>query len=282
MAICIGMGVAIFLTNIGSWQLEDADVYWNAALRLRHGADLYPVSGLHVAEPYRYAPWFAWAWVPLTYLPKLAVQVAWSASLVAATGVAVWPLLRRHSPAAVCLAGVLGGLLLRTATTGNVHPLLVASLVIGVHRRSGPVWIGLAGSLKVAPIAFALLYLGRREWGRFLAAIAITAALWAPAVLYDLDAYPRVVAESMSLLWWAGTAPWMVVGLLASVAAVGAARTSYGPLAASFATLAALPRLLIYDLTWLLVGAVPDDARRDDDGERSGIASRHAGTRKAR
>jgi hypothetical protein len=269
--------MAMVVANIGSWQLEDADVYWNAALRLRHGGDLYPISGLQVGEPYRYAPWFAWAWVPLTYVPKLAVQVAWSSVLVAATGVAIWPLLRSRSVAGICLAGIMGGLLLRTATTGNVHALLVAGLLTGLSGRSGPIWIGLAASLKVAPIAFVLLYLGRREWGRAAAAVAVTTALWAPAMLYDLSSYPRTVGDSISILSWAGVWPWMLVALLASAFAIGLARTRYGALAASVATLAVLPRLLIYDLTWLLVGAVPGTSRGD-----FGMTSRQAGSGNAR
>ncbi len=245
------------LTNIGSWQLEDADVYWNAALRLRHGADLYPAVELTVPEPYRYAPWFAWAWVPLTYLPKLPVQVAWSVALVIATGAAIWPLARERSVPAICIAGILGGLLFRTATTGNVHPLLVAALMFGLPRRSGPIWIGLAASLKVAPVAFALLYLGRREWRRFLLATGMTAALWSQVLLYRIDAYPRTIGESMSVLWWGGAGPWLLVALLASIWAVRIAATRYGPLAAAVAALATLPRLLIYDLTWLMVAAAP-------------------------
>ena len=72
LAICIGMGLAFAIANAFSWQLEDAEAYWNAALRLRSGGDLYVAVPLGADETiaYRYAPWLAWLWIPLTYLPQ--------------------------------------------------------------------------------------------------------------------------------------------------------------------------------------------------------------------
>lgn len=85
LAICIGFGLAFFIANVRSWQLEDSEAYWNAALRLRGGEPLYvPVDPGADEMIARYAPWFAWLWVPLTMLPKGAVQVGWSLLLLAA------------------------------------------------------------------------------------------------------------------------------------------------------------------------------------------------------
>ena len=191
LAICIGFGLAFVIANIRSWELEDAEAYWNAALRLRDGGELYPaLANVNAPEVYRYAPWFAWLWVPLTYLPKEIVQVGWSVLLLAAGAVALLPILRVRSVAALCLVALLGGLLVRTASTGNVQSLLIAGLVYGAPRRSGPLWIGIAASLKFAPILFALTYVGRREWGRALIAALVATALLAPALLYDLGGYP--------------------------------------------------------------------------------------------
>jgi hypothetical protein len=258
LAICIGLGLAFVIANVRSWQLEDADAYWNAAQRLRHGAPLYiPVNpAADEMTAYRYAPWLAWAWVPLTYLPKIVVQIGWSLILLGASAVAVVPLLSQRTVAAVCLTALLGGLMIRTASTGNVQALLVATLVYGVPRRSGPIWIGLAASLKIAPIAYALVYVGRRQWGRALVSVGVAVALFAPALLYDLSSYPSDPGESFSLLSLGGPIPWAAAAAVWVVIAVAMARTRAAWGAASVAVLSLIPRLELYSLTYLLVGLV--------------------------
>jgi hypothetical protein len=253
LAVAVGFGVAFVWANARSWNLEDMDAYWNAGLRLREGLPLYPV----VADPgapdvFRYAPWFAWLWVPLTYLPKVAVQIGWSALLIASVAFVVRSILRPPSAAAACLAALMGGLLVRTASTGNVHALLIAALMYGLPRRGAPVWIGIAASLKFAPIAFALVYLGRGEWKRAAISALVTALLVAPALLYDLSAYPLDPGRGFSLLSIAGPVPWAVVALAFAVGAVVLARGGHAWLAASVAVLAGIPRLQLYDLTYLV------------------------------
>lgn len=255
LAICIGIGLALVIANVRSWQLEDADAYWNAAMRLRHGLPLYiPVDPANLPAVYRYGPWLAWLWVPLTLLPKGLVQVGWSIALVAASALAVVPLARLRTVAAFCLVALLGGLLFRTASTGNVHAILVATLVYGVPRRSGPIWIGIAASLKFAPIVYSLVYLGRGEWQRAAIAFVVSGALLAPALFYGLSGYPVDVGESLSLLSLAGPIQWVVLAVAGTAVVVGLARRRYAWAAASVAVLLAIPKLLLYDLTYLLVG----------------------------
>ena len=272
LAICIGFGLAFVISNVRSWQLEDADAYWNAALRLRDGQPLYiPVDpNADEMNAYRYAPWLAWLWVPLTMLPKGAVQVGCSVLLVAACVVSLIPLAQQRTVAAICLVALLGGLMVRTASTGNVHALLVAALVYGAPRRSGPLWIGLAASLKIAPLGYALVYAGRREWARAALAVAVTGALLAPALLYDLSAYPTDPGESFSLLSLVGPVPWAAVAALCVLGAFALARTRHAWGAASVAVLAMIPRLELYSLTYLLIGLNPRSSRRDNlpDAER--------------
>jgi hypothetical protein len=255
LAICIGFGLAFVIANVRSWELEDANAYWNAAMRLRHGGPLYiPVNpAADEMTAYRYAPWLAWLWVPLTYLPKNVVDLGWSVILIAAVIAALMPVLRHPSPAAIAVAALMGGLLVKTASTGNVHALLIAALVWGIPRRSGPVWIGLAASVKVAPIAYTLVYLGRRQWGRAAVAVGVAAVLWAPALLYDLSGYPTEAGASLSLLSFAGPILFGLGVALAAVAALRLANTRYAWLGASTTVVAALPRLDYYDLTYLLV-----------------------------
>jgi hypothetical protein len=264
LAICIGFGLAFIIANVRSWQLEDAQAYWNAAMRLRHGQQLYvPIAGLpEEMIAYRYSPWIAWAWVPLTYLPKAGVDFGWSCVLIASAILAVAPALRNPTPASVALAGLLGGLLVRTASTGNVHALLVATLVWGVRRRTGPLWIGLAASVKIAPIAYVIVYLGRRQWIRALVACAVAAVLWVPALWYGLAQYPAGPGSSLSTLTFVGPIGFGVVALAISLAALRFARTRYAWLASTGALLSWLPRLNYYDLTYLLVGLSAGDASR--------------------
>ena len=262
LAICVGFGLAFVLSNVVSWDLEDMDAYWNAALRLRHGLPLYPaVSDPGAADVYRYSSWFAWVWVLLTELPKGAVQVVWSAVLLGSIPISIAPLLRHPTAAAICISALAGGLLFKTASTGNVHALLIAALVLGVTRRSGPIWIGLAASLKFAPIAFAIVYAGRREWLRAGLALAVAIILAAPTLLYDLRDYPTGAGDSLSLLSLAGPIPFVVAAAIAVAAAVGLARTRFAWLAASVAVLSLIPRLDFYGLTYLLVGLDRVDAR---------------------
>lgn len=258
LALACGFGVALILANAPSWDLEDMDAYWNAGLRLRSGFPLYPaVPDPGAADVFRYAPWFAWIWVPLTYVPKWAVQFGWTALLLGSIAVALVPLARTKSVAAVCLVAVLGGLLVRTASTGNVHALMIAGLAFGANRRSGPIWIGLAGSLKFVPLGYVLVYLGRGDWRRAGMAVAIAGVLLAPALLYDLSGYPTEAGDSLSLLSLAGRLPWMALAVVCTVAAVRFARTRYAWLAASLAVLSGIPRLALYDFTYLLVGIAP-------------------------
>lgn len=272
LAICIGFGLAFVISNVTSWQLEDADAYWKAALRLRDGHALYlpvdPAADETIA--YRYAPWLAWTWVPLTFLPKGVVQAGWSVVLVVAVVVALVPIVRRRTVAATCVAALLGGLLVRTASTGNVHALVVAALVYGVPRRSGPIWIGIAASLKIAPLAYALVYAGRRQWGRAGVAVGVAALLLAPALLYDLRGYPSDPGESLSVLSIGGPIPWLAVAALASAAAFALARAKAAWGAASVAVLALIPRLEPYSLTYLLVGLDAPPWRHPDATPESG------------
>src|SRR5918992_563782 len=158
LAVVIAIGIVNLYWAVSGWTLSDATAYWNAGLRLRAGEPLYPsLTDVDASNVYRYAPWFAWLAVPVTFLPIEAAAVLWSAVLLSASGVALLPLVR--------------------------------ALVHGVERRSGPLWIAIAASLKATPILFALVYLGRRQYWRAAMAAAATALLVAPALLYDLRGY---------------------------------------------------------------------------------------------
>src|SRR5205823_6802608 len=230
--------------------------YWNAAMRLGGGAPLYP-SGVNVeaSDVYRYAPWFAWLTVPFTYLPIWLAGAIWSLILVAASVAAVIPLGRRGAWVQVAF---FFPILIGISAFGNVQALLVASLVWTLDRWSGPAWIGVAASLKIFPILFALTYLGRGQWVRALVAVGVAAVLWAPALLYDLRGY---VTESGQAGLFGNILVWGVVGFAAVVAALTLARTWAGWIASTAAVVLGAPRFFIYDVTYFAVGA---PAKRED------------------
>lgn len=257
LAIAIGWSVTNTWYRITDWSLADMDAYWNAALRVREGALLYPpLADPSAPDVYRYAPWFAWAWVPLTYLPKALVSVAWSAILLAATAAALRPFMRATA-ISIAAGTLIGSLLIWGASVGNVQPLLIAMLVNGIDRRSGPLWIGVAASLKLVPILYALLYVGRGEWRRALLALLVAALLMSPLVVTPLTFYPLGSEDTPSPLL--ALSPWLYGAALLGMAAVTLRLASKGStfsrLSAAGAVLAATPRISILDLTHLAVGA---------------------------
>jgi glycosyl transferase family 87 len=250
LAVIIGIGLFNLLQAVQHWTLSDAAAYWNAGLRLREGAPLYPLlTNVDASEVYRYAPWLAWLAVPFTYLPVQVAGAVWSAVLLVASGFALVPLARARAWVAVAFfAPILVGI----SAVGNVHPLLIASLAWTVERRTGPFWMGVAASLKIFPILFALVYLGRGQWGRALAAIVFTALLWAPALLYDLRGYATEAGQAASLI----SVPllWAVVVGAAIGMTLRLAPGRFGWLAAASTVVLALPRLFVYDVTYVVVG----------------------------
>ena len=254
LAVVIGIGLFNLYQAAINWTLSDAAAYWNAALRLREGAALYPVfSDVDASEVYRYAPWFAWLTVPFTFLSVQVAGALWSVLLLGASVVALIPLARAR---AWLLIALFAPILVGISAVGNVQPMLIAALVWSVERRSGPFWIGVAASLKIFPILFAMVYLGRREWTRAAAALAVAAALWAPALLYDLRGYATDAGEAASL--FAVPAFWVIVIAGGVALTLRLARTRFAWLAAATTVVVSLPRLFVYDVTYLMVGAVPE------------------------
>ena len=256
LAVIVGVGISELWFAVSQWTMTDSAAYWNAAMRLREGAPLYPVVGnVEASDVYRYAPWFAWLTVPFTYLPIWLAGAIWSLILVAGSVAAVVPLARRGAWIQVAF---FFPILIGISAYGNVQALLVASLVWTVDRRSGPAWIGVAASLKIFPILFALTYLGRGQWLRALMGLTVAAILWAPALLYDLRGY---VTESGQAGLFDNTVVWVAVAAVAIAAALALARTWGGWIASAVAVVLAAPRFFIYDATYLAVGtpAPPSD-----------------------
>jgi hypothetical protein len=225
--------------------MRDAIGYWQAGLHVRAGQALYfddvqPFG----SEVFLFAPWFAWLWAPLTLLPRELVFVSWFLAMSAATVWAVRPFFRRGMTGIV-LGCVLGYALAWGALWANVMPLLVGVLIHAHGRRSFPVWVGLAASLKVLPIGYLWPYVVDRRWREVAVGVGIMIALWAPAVLYGIADYPRGYAPTLSLLQVSGWL-WAGVALAAVVLAYFLRHSRYRWLATTGAILAVYPRVHLH------------------------------------
>jgi hypothetical protein len=250
---------------ITDWNFGDINAYWLAADRLKHGEPLYLGSlNPDSYQVFRYAPWFAWFWVPLTYLPRTLVDLGWAAVLGVASGWILLALLRLRSWAAVGLALVLTPWLLSLVQVGNIQPLVVAALAFGMSRRAGPLWVGVTAALKVVPGLFALVYVARREWRRALLAVVWTAIFAAPFLLYDLSGYQTDPGRSYSLYYFVSPVAWLIgAGAAVAVAVLLAWRRSrYIWVAAAIAVMLAGPRTHVTYATYLVVGLLGGPADR--------------------
>lgn len=258
---CIGLLVLLVVAAVAPQAVahadgRDVDAYWGAAMRLREGEPLYVPGAPTDSDVYRYAPWFAYAWVPLTYLPENVVVVTWVAVMVAAALLSTAPLLR-GGLAGLCAFALITPFQLDGAAYGNVQPLLVLMLVAGIEHRPGPLWIAIGASLKGVPIVLALVYFARGEYRRGLAAIGLTAIFTAPMLLHDLGGYNTATGQAQMSL--SVISPMLfVAGALAACGAIFLLRkTRFAWLAAGVAMVAALPRLLTYEIGFLLVAIAP-------------------------
>jgi hypothetical protein len=246
---------------------SDVAAYLGAAERIRAGEPLYVAGVANASDLYRYAPWFAYAWVPLTYLPRELVTDAWVVLMLVAALASTLPLLR-HGLAGTAAVALFLPLQVQGAIFGNVQPLLVLMLLWGVKRRSGPLWIAVGASLKAVPLLLAIVYAGRGEWRRAVLALLLTAVLVAPAFLFDLSGYSTQPGPGNMSLISVTSVLFVVVALGMSVLAFLGARSRYRWVAGSLAMIAALPRFLTYEISFLLVGAakpVPEPAPKPEE-----------------
>ena len=257
--VLIGFGIAQLALTASDWHLRDMGAYWEAGDRVRLGEPLYPrLLDSEASTTYRYAPWFAWLWAPITSLPREVVSVAWSVLLVSASVAALVPAVRRRAWLVVIL---FAPILIGISAIGNAHPLLIAALIFGVERRTGPLWIAAAASLKLVPILFVLTYVGRREWGRALATVGLTAVFVAPTFLYDLTYYPTESGPAAGLIAIPLVYALAVVAGCAITIRLAGTRLAW--LASSASATLAVPRLFVYDISYVLIG-IPDAAARRD------------------
>lgn len=247
-----------------NWGFEDVRAYWEAALRLRQGLPLY--GGTNDPNSYavfRYAPWFAWLWVPLTYLPRHAAELLWGTLLAASSLAVLVALVRLRTAAAIALAVLLLPMFFSLVQVGNVQPLLVAILAFGISRWSGPLWIALAASIKATPLLYVLVYVARRQWMRAALTFVTTAILLAPLLLADASNYETDPGASFSLYYYVSPLAWAIAAGASVLLAAWLAwrRSDWVWVAASVAVALCAPRAHPTYATFLAVGLL--DGARD-------------------
>ena len=262
-AIAIGVGIAMIWANAISWELEDWRTYLVAAERVAQGGPVYDWSAGH-EYVYRYAPWFAYALTPFLALPRPMADVIWSAIVVGATLGAVLPLLLHRSWAGVSMAVLGAGLLMRVASTGNVNPLIIAALVLGLQTRAGPIIVALAASLKATPLLFTAVFLAERRWVAAALTLGLTIVLVAPVAWlgYEITPGPSESIFQVSPVVWLLIAP-IALAILTVLTVAG---SRYVALSAGVAAYLALPRSFLYDIALVLPGIARRTPRDEDKG----------------
>ena len=246
-----------------NWGFEDVRAYWEAALRVREGLPLY--AGTTDPDSYgvfRYAPWFAWIWVPLTYLPRQVAELLWGGVLAVSSLAVLVALVRLRTAAATALALLLLPMFFTLTQVGNVQPLVVAMLAFGISRWSGPLWIGVAASMKATPILYVLIYVARRQLIRLAVAVLATAILLAPLALADRSGYQTDPGASFSLWYYVSPLAWAVAAGASVLVAAWLAwrRSDWVWVATSVAVALCTPRAHAPYATFLAVGLL-DQAR---------------------
>ena len=258
-AVTLGWLAYVLASWFLVWNPADGGAYYDAAVRLREGEPLYHAIHPEAHEAYRYAPWFAYAWVPLSFLPRDVALHGWSLAMLACSGIAVWPIARLGTPAAISLAALLAAFLAETAMFGNAHPAVVALLSLAAGRVGAfPVAIGIAASIKLVPILFIGVWLGRREWKSAFVALGVTAVLWLPALLFDLTNYVTDPGTGLLSLYAFSPLLWLIIALASGVAAAVLAvrRSRWAWIALAVAMFVGPPRIALSYLGFLAPAVV--------------------------
>lgn len=257
------LGVAVLIGAVVSQTVRpDAEAYWLAAQRLREGLPLYASPRGDETEIYRYAPWFAFAWVPLTYLGHDMAFAVWRGILLVAIVGGLWPLVRRPTPASITLTVLMGGLLISSLPQANATPLMVGALAMALRTRAGPLVLGLAGSLKVFPLVLVAGYVAERRWLHAVVAIGISGVLWLHLLAFDVRLFMQIGGPSFYLggvsLLDVSVLLWLPVAMVCSLVlmALVVRRSPWSWLAAGAAIPLAVPRVWLPDAAYVLPGAV--------------------------
>ncbi len=173
-------------------RMTDLSVYLGAVNGLTDGASLYDFT--RGAAPFTYPPFAALLFTPLTWLPVIVVQLAWTlATLATVAGLAVLVTRQRTTgttTAFAALALVLSAPVSSDLKYGQVSLFLAALVAVDLLALRRTPWfgalIGVVAAVKLTPLIFIplLWFAGRRKdavvAGSTFAGCGLVAALALP------------------------------------------------------------------------------------------------------
>ncbi len=148
--------------NLAGIYFRDALAYWRPNFN-----DLYGGREVGVMSTYLYSPAFAQLVWPLGLLPWQAFAAVWSALNL---GVLVWLV----GPYLAALLFFIPGPVADEISTGNIHLLLAAAIVIGFRQPAAWSFHLLT---KITPGVAILWFVGARRWRSLLIAVGVTLAI---------------------------------------------------------------------------------------------------------
>jgi hypothetical protein len=203
VATFLGMAVPFHRSALN----ELDDVYLMAARRMTAGETLYPPGG-----PYTYPPFMAWAFVPLTWLPRLAARFAWyliSWAGLLSMGFLAWKMAwpkGRFQPSwgqtlgVLLIASLVGMRFAFNSLSHHQTDLVLGGLVllgcwwiIHSHDLAAALALGTAAAMKCTPLLWCVYFAAKRKWLP-AAVVAATALAWnlAPELTHPTEGTPRL------------------------------------------------------------------------------------------
>lgn len=170
-----GLNLGHSLTSAAQETLLDVGVFRDAGAAFIDGAPLYEGFPSRSGFAFIYPPFAALLFVPLTWVPELAMDIMWNCSIVAALFAIMamachrlglrpwWAWAAALTGFATCLDTMSSNLYYGQINIFLVF--LVAADVLGYTPK--PVrglGIGLAAGIKLTPAAYAVIFLARKDW----------------------------------------------------------------------------------------------------------------------
>ncbi|MGB9006532.1 MAG: glycosyltransferase family 87 protein [Candidatus Aminicenantales bacterium] len=205
VAVVAGLWAVLFFTVLKS-QMIDFEVNYKAGFRLSEGETLYPGPLLDGHYEFKYPPFAALIYLPLSLLSLTAAKGIWSLLILAATAASIGLSLnlsdKREHPEHLALAFLAGLVLarffLRELQLGQVNALVMlllltmtSALMIKEDRTAsnrgellGGLWWGLAVAVKPYSLIFLPYFLLKKRWKVLAAGLAALAAAFLIPVLF--------------------------------------------------------------------------------------------------
>ena len=169
-----GIAFGWIALNLDGDYFRDAMAYWRPDLD-----DLYGGRRVGIMSTYLYSPAFAQLVSPFGLLPWAAFAALWSALNI---GVLVWMV----GPYLGALLFLVPGPVGDEISTGNIHLLLGATIVIGFRYPAAWSFHLLT---KITPGVGALWFAGARQWRHLAMVLGVTAAIAAVSFLLAPSAW---------------------------------------------------------------------------------------------